>query len=147
MNLHSLHNTEGARHRKRRVGRGDGSGLGHTAGRGHKGQMARTGATHREAFEGGQTPLIRRIPKRGFNHTKKVQLAPINVASLAIFEAGTEVDFELAKAAGLANGCYQGMKILGDGELAVNLVVKANGFSKSAKEKIEAAGGSCEVTS
>jgi len=145
MNLHSLTNTAGARHRRKRLGRGMASGLGKTSGKGHKGQMARKGNKRKLGFEGGQMPLIRRLPKRGFNnYTRKVYM-PVNLSSLDAFEDGSEVTVEVLKKAGLANGQYDGIKILGDGEISKKLTVKAHKFSKSAKEKIEAAGGVCEV--
>lgn len=145
MNLHSMKNAQGARQSKKRKGRGEASGLGKTAGRGNKGQYARAGAKHREAFEGGQMPLIRRISKRGFNHTNKNQFAEINVAALNDFEDGSVVGFEELKAAGLANGVVNGVKILGSGEMTKKLTVVAQAFSAGAREKIEAAGGTCQV--
>ncbi len=128
-----------------RVGRGEASGKGKTSGRGHKGQMARKGASHRQAFEGGQIPLHRRLPKRGFNHEKLCVLAPVNVGLLAAFEDGTVVSFEELRTAGLANGVVNGVKILGMGDLSRKLTVKAQAFSAVAREKIEKAGGQCEV--
>ena len=145
MNLHSLKNTEGARHRRMRVGRGEASGKGKTCGRGHKGQMARKGANHRQAFEGGQIPLHRRLPKRGFNHEKLCPLAPVNVGLLSRFEDGAVISFEQIREAGLANGVVCGVKVLGMGDLNKKLIVKAQAFSAIAREKIEQAGGQCEV--
>jgi len=145
MNLHSLTNTEGARHRRKRVGRGMASGLGKTSGKGHKGQMARKGNKHKLAFEGGQMPLIRRIPKRGFKNPCRTEYVGVNLCNLDCFEDGTEVTIEMLKRAGLANGQYDGVKVLGRGEISKKLTVKVNAFSASAREKIEAAGGACEV--
>ncbi len=145
MNLHSLTNTAGARHRRKRVGRGMASGLGKTSGKGHKGQMARKGNKRKLAFEGGQMPLIRRLPKRGFNNYTRKVFMPVNLADLDLFEDGSEVTCEMLRKAGLANGSFDGIKILGTGEINKKLTVKANAFSASAREKIEAAGGSCEV--
>lgn len=144
MNLHTLKDTVGAQHRRKRVGRGEASGWGKTAGRGNKGQHSRAGSGYRPTFEGGQMPLIRRLPKRGFhNHTNTAYL-PVNVSALACFEDGAEVTVESIRLAGLANGPLP-VKLLGRGELTKKLTVKANAFSASAKEKIEAAGGTCEV--
>ncbi len=145
MNLHSLTNTVGARHRRKRLGRGPASGLGKTSGKGHKGQMARKGMKHKLAFEGGQMPLIRRLPKRGFNNYTRKEFMPINLSSLDRFEDGTEVTCELLRQVGLANGPYDGIKILGTGEINKKLTIKVQAFSASAREKIEAAGGVCEV--
>ncbi|NCC49688.1 MAG: 50S ribosomal protein L15 [Spartobacteria bacterium] len=146
MSLHAIKNSVGARKDRMRVGRGRASGKGKTSGRGHKGQMARKGASHRPAFEGGQMPLIRRLPKRGFTHIKAKIWAPVNVAALACFDEGTEVTFELLRKTGLAKGRIDGVKILGRGDLDKKLTVKAQAFSESARSKIEAAGGQCEVT-
>ncbi len=145
MNLHSLTNTEGARHRRKRLGRGMASGLGKTSGKGHKGQMARKGNKRKLGFEGGQMPLIRRLPKRGFNNPTRKTFLGVNLCSLDRFEDGTEVTGDVLRAAGLANGAYDGIKILGRGEISKKLTVKVQAFSASAKEKIEAAGGACEV--
>jgi large subunit ribosomal protein L15 len=128
-----------------RVGRGEGSGKGKTSGRGHKGQMARKGAHHREFFEGGQIPLYRRLPKRGFNHENKCQYAPVNVGLLSRFEDGSTVTLDDLRAAGLANGVINGVKILGMGDLDRKLTVQAQAFSAVAREKIEKAGGQCEI--
>lgn len=145
MDLHSLHNTRGARHKRIRVGRGMGSGKGKTCGRGHKGQMARKGHKHKPGFEGGQMRLVRRLPKRGFhNPTHKVYM-PVNVSDLSRFDEGTEVTSSVLKAGGLAKGAADGIKILGFGELDKKLIVKVQAFSPSARTKIEAAGGVCEV--
>jgi len=145
MNLHSLKPAEGSTHRKLRVGRGRASGKGKTSGRGHKGQYARSGASHKPLFEGGQMPMARRIPKRGFtNFTRKV-LAPVNLTALDAFAEGAEVTVDALREAGLIKGRWDGVKILGTGEISKKLSIKANAFSASAKEKIEAAGGTCEI--
>ena len=145
MNLHALKNRPGARHRTKRLGCGESSGHGKTCGRGTKGQMSRSGHKKKPTFEGGQMRLIRRIPKRGFNSAYNVELLPVNVELLNRFDAGTEVTEELMRSSGLLRGVVDGVKILGDGEIKKNLVVKARAFSASAKAKIEAAGGSCVV--
>ena len=145
MNLHSLKNTSGARKTRKRLGRGTGSGLGKTSGRGHKGQYARSGHKHKPLFEGGQMPMARRIPKRGFNNVNRKVLAPVNVAALNAFEAGTEITAELLRQVGLVKGNWDGVKVLGNGEIEKKFLVKASAFSATAKEKIEAAGGRCEV--
>jgi len=144
MKLYDLHPAEGSRTAPKRVGRGAGSGLGKTSGRGHKGQKARSGGGVRPGFEGGQMPLIRRIPKRGFYNPFSKQYAIVNVEDLAAFEAGSVVDFAALKAAGLVKKEFDGLKVLGNGELTVALTVKANKFTQSAREKIEAAGGKAE---
>jgi large subunit ribosomal protein L15 len=145
MKLNELKPVEGARHYKKRVGRGSGSGMGKTATRGHKGQNARSGGGVRPGFEGGQTPLFKRLPKRGFTNINRIDYAVINVEDLNCFEAGSVVDTAALKAKGLINKEYEGVKVLGDGELNVALTVKAKKFSKSASEKISAAGGTIEV--
>ena len=145
MNLHSLKNKIGSRKTRKRLGRGTGSGLGKTSGRGHKGQYARSGHKHKPGFEGGQMRLIRRIPKRGFKNISRREFLAVNISSLNVFEAGTVVTPELFQGMGLANGVFDGIKILGVGTLSKKLTVKAHAFSASAKEKIEAAGGICEV--
>jgi large subunit ribosomal protein L15 len=145
MKLNELKPVEGARHYKKRVGRGSGSGMGKTATRGHKGQNARSGGGVRPAFEGGQTPLFKRLPKRGFTNVNRIDYAVINVEDLNCFEAGTVVDTALLQAKGLVKKEYEGVKVLGNGELNVALTVKAKKFSKSASEKISAAGGTIEV--
>ena len=145
MDLHSLQHAEGAKHRRIRVGRGRASGKGKTAGRGHKGQYSRAGATHKPLFEGGQMPLVRKLPIRGFtNYTRKVVI-PVNLDVLNRFDDGAEVSVEQLVQTGLVKGRFDGVKILGNGSIEKKLSVKAHGFSASAKEKIEAAGGSCEV--
>lgn len=145
MDLHSLTNTEGSRHRIMRVGRGRGSGKGKTCGRGTKGQMSRSGHKHKPTFEGGQMRLVRRLPKRGFKNPCATEYLPVNVASLNAFEDGSEVTAETLRAAGLAKGTIDRVKILGRGDLEHKLTVKAHAFSASARQKIEAAGGTCEV--
>ncbi len=145
MNLHTLKNTPGARKTKKRLGRGMASGLGKTAGRGHKGQYARSGHKHKAGFEGGQMRLIRRLPKRGFKNISRREYVPVNVSALEVFENGMEVTPEVLKKFGLAKGTLDGVKILGSGSLGKKLVVKAHAFSAEAKSKIEAAGGRCEI--
>lgn len=144
MGLNNLKPAEGAIHNTVQRGRGYGCGLGKTSGRGQKGQGARAGGGPRLGFTGGQTPLYKRLAKRGFTHTSKTQYAIVNVADLNKFKAGTTVDAAALKEAGLINELYDGLKVLGNGELKVKLNVKANKFSASAKAKIEAAGGSVE---
>lgn len=145
MYIHELSPAEGSKKDVKRVGRGHGSGWGKTSGKGHKGQNARSGGGVRPGFEGGQMPLARRIPKRGFNNIFAVKMAAVNVSSLEIFKEGTEVDAELLLASGLVKNIDNGVKILGNGEITKNLTVKADAFSASAKEKIEKAGGKAEV--
>ena len=145
MKIHELGAPVGANKDVKRVGRGHGSGNGKTAGKGHKGQNARSGGGVRPGFEGGQMPMTRRIPKRGFNNIFAVKAATVNVSDLEIFNDGVVVDAELLKASGLVKRTANGIKVLGNGELTKNLTVKANAFSASAKEKIEKAGGKVEV--
>lgn len=145
MKLHELKSVEGARHYKKRVGRGTGSGLGKTSTRGHKGQNARSGGGVRPGFEGGQTPLFKRLPKRGFTNINRVEYAVVNVKDLNCFVAGSVVDLEALKAKGLVKKEYEGVKVLGNGELKVALTVKAAKFSETANQKISAAGGNIEV--
>jgi large subunit ribosomal protein L15 len=145
MDLHSLSNTPGARQRRKRLGRGEASGRGKTSGKGHKGQMARKGHKRKPAFEGGQMPLIRRLPKRGFKNPVRKEFLGVNLGDLDRFEDGSTVDTAVLRKVGLAKGVYDGIKILGRGDIAKKLTVKAQAFSASAKSKIEAAGGSCEV--
>ena len=145
MELSNLRPAEGSKHSDNfRRGRGHGSGNGKTAGKGHKGQKARSGAT-RPGFEGGQMPLYRRIPKRGFTNRNTLEIIGINVSALEAFEAGSEVTVETLIEAGIVKNPRDGVKILGNGELTKKLTVKANAFSAGAKEKIEAVGGTCEV--
>ncbi|HHU33429.1 MAG: 50S ribosomal protein L15 [Zhaonellaceae bacterium] len=145
MKLHELKPAEGSRHTRTRVGRGPGSGLGKTSGRGHKGQKARSGGGVRPGFEGGQMPLYRRIPKRGFTNIFKKEIVNINLDVLNSFENGTVVTPELLVEAGIINNVKDGLKVLGNGSLEKSLTVKAHGFSKAAAEKIEMAGGKAEV--
>ncbi len=145
MKLHELKPAEGSRKERKRVGRGTSSGWGKTAGRGHKGQKARSGGGVRPGFEGGQNPLYRRLPKRGFTNPNRVEYAEVNLDKLNRFEANTEVTPELLLETGVVSSLKDGVKILGNGELTVALTVKANKFSQSAVEKIEAAGGKTEV--
>ena len=146
MRLHDLKPRPGAKHRRKRLGQGESSGHGKTSGRGGKGQTARSGSSIRIGFEGGQMPLIRRIPKRGFNNARHAtRYIPVNLEHLNQFEDGARVDEAAIRSAGLANGPSSGVKILGDGELTRKLTVSAHAFSASARSKIEAKGGSCEV--
>ena len=146
MRLHDLKPRPGARHRRKRLGQGEASGHGKTSGRGGKGQTARSGSSIRIGFEGGQMPLIRRIPKRGFNNARHTtRYLPVNLEALNRFDDGTRVDESALQSAGLANGRGAGIKILGDGELTRKLTVSAHAFSASAKAKIEAKGGTCEI--
>lgn len=145
MKLHELSPAPGSVRESKRIGRGHGSGQGKTAGKGHKGQKARAGRGMRPGFEGGQMPLQRRVPKRGFNNIFATRYAIVNLAALNKFENGAVVDTEALKAAGLVKNSYDGVKILGNGALEKNLTVKAAAFSESAKSKIEAAGGKAEV--
>ena len=141
MNLHDLHPAAGSTKTRKCKGRGMGSGNGKTAGRGHKGQWARSGGGGRAGVEGGQMPLVRRQPKRGFNNIFAKNYAELNVGQLNVLENGTEVTFETLLAAGLVGKKFDGVRILGKGELEKKLTVKVAGVSASAKEKIVAAGG------
>ena len=143
--LSNLRPPRGSRHRKVRVGRGIGSKLGKTAGRGNKGQQSRSGYSRRRGFEGGQMPLHRRIPKRGFHNPFGRELAIINVAALNAFSKGEVVTPELLLERGILSARRDGVKVLGDGELKVALTVQAQAFSKSAEQKISAAGGKAEI--
>lgn len=145
MKLHELKAVKGARKSPKRVGRGTGSGLGTTAGRGNKGQKARSGGGVRPGFEGGQMPLTRRLPKVGFTNIFAKEYAEVNVSALERFDDGTEVTPELLKKSGVIKNLKDGVKVLGDGQLTKSLVVKAHKFTRSAQEKIEAAGGKVEV--
>lgn len=148
MRLHDLKPRPGAKHRRKRLGQGESSGHGKTSGRGGKGQTARSGSSIRIGFEGGQMPLIRRIPKRGFNNTRHgTRYLPVNLESLNQFEDGARVDESALRSVGLANGKADGIKILGGGDLNKKLTVTAHSFSASAKSKIEAKGGTCEIVS
>lgn len=145
MRLHELRPAEGAKKSPKRIGRGAGSGWGKTAGKGQKGQNSRSGGGVRPGFEGGQMPLYRRLPKRGFTNIFAKEYTCINVDRLNIFEDGTEVTPELLREMGMAKRVNDGIKILGDGNIEKKLTVKANKISKAAAEKIEAAGGKVEV--
>lgn len=146
MRLHNLKPRPGAKHRTKRLGQGESSGRGKTAGRGGKGQTARSGSSIRIGFEGGQMPLSRRIPKRGFNNTAfATRYIGVNVGDLNQFDDGAKVDETALRSIGLANGPGDGIKILGTGELTKKLSVSASAFSASAKAKIEAKGGKIEV--
>ncbi|SDF50834.1 50S ribosomal protein L15 [Sporolituus thermophilus] len=145
MKLHELSPAPGSKHKRTRVGRGLGSGLGKTAGRGHKGQKARAGGGVRPGFEGGQMPIYRRLPKRGFHNKFAKEYAEVNVNQLNRFENGAVVDPVALVEAGILKNVRDGVRILGNGELEKSLTVKAHGFTKSAVEKIQAAGGKVEV--
>lgn len=145
MYINELSPVDGSTHVAKRKGRGHATGNGKTAGRGHKGQKARSGGGTRIGFEGGQMPLARRIPKRGFNNIFAKPLEAINVSALDKFEDGAVVDAQALLDAGILSKCRYGVKILGRGEVTKKLTVKASAFSESAKEKIEAAGGKAEV--
>jgi large subunit ribosomal protein L15 len=145
MKLHELKPNEGSRKERNRVGRGTGSGNGKTSGRGHKGQNARSGGGVRPGFEGGQTPLFQRLPKRGFTNINRKEYAIINLDALNRFDEGTEVTPELLLETGLVSKLNAGLKVLGNGSIEKKLTVRAHKFSSAAKEAIEAAGGSVEV--
>lgn len=146
MKLHELSPAEGSKKAVKRIGRGAGSGQGKTAGKGHKGVKARSGYSRRPGFEGGQMPLQRRVPKRGFNNIFRTEYAVVNVASLEErFDANATVDAESLKACGLIKKELDGIKVLGNGEITKALTVKVSAISESAKAKIEAAGGKVEV--
>jgi large subunit ribosomal protein L15 len=146
MRLHDLKPRPGAKHRRKRLGQGESSGHGKTSGRGGKGQTARSGSSIRIGFEGGQMPLIRRMPKRGFNNARHTtRYVGVNLDSLNQFDDGAKVGLENLRKAGLANGPVKLIKILGTGDLTRKLTVAAHAFSASAKSKIEAKGGACEL--
>ena len=145
MKLHELHPAEGSTSAQKRLGRGSGSGLGKTSGKGHKGAKARSGGGKRPGFEGGQMPLYRRVPKRGFNNVFGTEYAEVNVERLEAFENGAVVDAKALLEARIIRKELDGVKILGSGELTKKLTVKAAKFTASAKEKIEAVGGKAEV--
>jgi large subunit ribosomal protein L15 len=145
MKLHELSPSPGSRKERKRFGRGPSSGTGKTSGRGHKGQNARSGGGVRPGFEGGQNPLYRRLPKRGFVNPTRKEYAVVNIEDLNSLPAGTEVTPEFLMTNGVVKNAKSGIKVLGNGEVTVKLTVKANKFSQSAVEKIEAAGGTTEV--
>ena len=146
MSLNNLRPPKGAKHKKRRVGRGPGSGHGHTASRGHKGAKSRSGFRFKRGFEGGQMPLHRRVPKRGFHNPFRVEYAVVNLDTLAeVFEAGSSVTPELLRERGLVRESRKRIKVLGRGEITKKLTVQAHKFSGKAAEKIAAAGGAAEV--
>ena len=145
MRLNELYPADGSTRKPKRVGRGMSSGMGKTSTRGHKGQKSRSGGGVRPGFEGGQMPLMRRLPKRGFVNIFKKQFAIVNVKDLNDFEENTKITPELLKECGFIKNVRDGVKILGDGELTVKVDVSAHFFSETAKEKIEAAGGKAEV--
>ena len=145
MKLHELSPVAGSTHVGKRKGRGVGTGNGKTGGRGHKGQKARSGGKVRVGFEGGQMPLVRRVPKRGFNNIFAKPLTSVNLAALDRFEDGAVVDAAALVEAGVIAACPNGLKVLGNGTLTKKITVKAAAFSESAKEKIEQAGGKAEV--
>ena len=145
MKLHELHPAEGSTSAQKRLGRGSGSGLGKTSGKGHKGAKARSGGGKRPGFEGGQMPLYRRVPKRGFTNVFGTDYAEVNVERLEAFEDGATVDAQALLEKKIIRKTLDGVKILGGGELTKKLTVKAAKFSAAAKEKIEAAGGKAEV--
>jgi len=146
MRLHDLKPRPGAKHRRKLLGRGESSGHGKTSGRGGKGQSARSGSSIRPGFEGGQMPLIRRMPKRGFNNARHtIRYIPINLESLNQFDDGAKVDEVALRAVGIANGKGAGIKILGNGEITKKLTITAHAYSATARQKIEAKGGVCEL--
>ncbi|MDO5124255.1 MAG: 50S ribosomal protein L15 [Eubacteriales bacterium] len=145
MKLHELSPVEGSKKAAKRIGRGHGSGQGKTAGKGHKGQKARAGRGMRIGFEGGQMPLQRRLPKRGFNNIFAKNIVSVNVGTLDKFEDGAVVDIKALVEAGIVKNSFDGVKVLGNGNITKKLTVQVSAFSESAKAKIEAAGGKAEV--
>ncbi|UCH90978.1 MAG: 50S ribosomal protein L15 [Nitrospirota bacterium] len=145
MKLHDLHPSPGSKKKKRRLGRGPGSGLGKTAGKGHKGLLARAGRANMAGFEGGQMPLARRLPKRGFTNVFRIEYAIVNIQSLAAQENTSEFSPAVFRELGLIKGRNSRVKILGEGDISRPLVIEAHKFSTSAKQKIENAGGQVKV--
>lgn len=145
MNLSELGPRRGAVKKRKRIGRGTGSGHGQTSGKGHKGQKARSGGNVPSWFEGGQMPLIRRLPKRGFVNPSRKKIAIINLTDLNRFQKGSTVDFQALRQAGLVKGKYDGIKILGKGAVSHALVLRVQGISRSAREKVESSGGKVEI--
>jgi large subunit ribosomal protein L15 len=145
LSINTLKPAKGANRKSKRLGRGIGSGHGKTAARGYKGQLSRSGASVRPGFEGGQMPLHRRLPKRGFNNIFRKEYLAVNLEKLTIFEAGAQVDPEVLKSRGLIKNLHDGLKILGGGELQHAIHVRAHKFSKSAAEKIRKVGGTIEI--
>ncbi len=145
MELHNLSPKAGSTKDRKRIGRGPGSGNGKTAGKGHKGQLSRSGHSHKRNFEGGQMPLVRRMPKRGFTNIFRKEFVIVNVGQLERFPAGSDITPDLLLAEGVISRLRDGVKVLGDGSLSRQLTVRAHKFSKKAQELIQAAGGSCEV--
>lgn len=145
MKLHELGPAAGSTTAPKRLGRGSGSGLGKTSGKGHKGAKARSGGGKRPGFEGGQMPLYRRVPKKGFTNIFRTEYATVNVSELEVFENGTVVTVAMLKEARIIKKTLDGVKILGDGELTKQLTVQATKFTETAKQKIEALGGKAEV--
>ena len=146
MKLHELSPVDGSKKSVKRIGRGHGSGWGKTSGKGHKGQKARSGGSIRPGFEGGQMPLQRRVPKRGFNNIFRKKIVALNLKQLETkFDNGAVVDVDALRNAGLVKNSFDGVKILGNGELTKSLTVMVDGFSAAAKEAIEKAGGKAEV--
>ncbi|MEO0454462.1 MAG: 50S ribosomal protein L15 [Verrucomicrobiota bacterium] len=146
MQLHDLKPRPGAKHRRKRLGKGESSGLGKTSGKGNKGQKSRAGASIRPGFEGGQMPIYRRLPKRGFNNKNFATVyAPVNVSALNEFNDDTVIDEALLREKGLVNGRFHGIKVLGSGDLTKKLTIKVQAASKSAEEKISKAGGQLEI--
>jgi large subunit ribosomal protein L15 len=146
MEISNLKPKKGSKHARKRVGRGPGSGHGKTAGRGEKGQKSRSGYSSKLGFEGGQMPLHRRLPKRGFTNIFKKEHAIVNVSDLERFDNGATIDEATLRKAGLVKGSKDGIKVLGDGKLSKKLTVHASRFSESARKQIEAAGGTCQET-
>lgn len=145
MKLHDLHPSPGSKTKRKRLGRGPGSGLGKTSGKGHKGLLARSGRANQAGFEGGQMPLARRLPKRGFTNTFRIEYSVINLKTLVAYENTAQFNLEILKEIGLIKGRNPLVKILGNGEIDRPLVVEAHKFSDSARQKIENAGGQAKV--